>query len=336
MPNQALVSQKMEPKKRIAAVLASLEPEVAAMVMQELDSHVMSKVVESIRSLGIVPGQMLRQVVGESLNELYAYNNAVNGNDSLASNLLTRVVGEQQAASLLELGQMAGDRFGPLASRRPDDIARMLASESASVIAVVLRFLPSQLASDMLSHLDEEIRRKVVVQMATSELPSERIIDQIENHLLARLPMVSQRKQDDKERINAVVSIMQRSSKEAVEAMLDELSRQDPALADQVRDWMFVFDDIARLDDTAVRAIMQELENGVLAIALRKAPETVKDRFFSNMSKRAVEGLMEEMEYAGKMPYSEVAAKQKEIVQIARSLADRGEIKLGLQEEEYV
>ncbi len=336
MSNQALVSQKMEPKKRIAAVLASLEPDVAAQVMQELDPHVMAKVAESIRSLGIVPGQVLRQVVGESLNELYTYNNAVNGNDSLAASLLTRVVGEQQAASLLELGQMAGDRFGPLASRRPEDIARMLASESSSVIAVVMRFLPSQLASDTISHLDEEVRRKVVVQMATSDLPPERIIDQIESHLLSRLPMVSQRKQDDKERINAVVSIVQRSSKDVAESILDELSRQDPALADQVRDWMFVFEDIVRLDDSAVRAIMQELENGVLSIALRKAPESVKDRFFSNMSKRAVEGLMEEMEFTSKMPYSEVIAKQKEIVQVARSLADRGEIKLGLQEEEYV
>lgn len=336
MANQALVSLKMEPKKRLAAVLASLEPDVAVQVMKELDPNIMAKAAESIRNLGIVPGLMLRQAISESLQELHAYNSAINGNDSLAASLLSKVVGEQQAAAMLELGQMAGSRFGPLASRRPEEIARMLSPETPSVVSVVLRFLPSQLASDTLAFLDEEVRRKTVVQMATSELPSERVVDQIEKQLLSRLPIVSLRKQDDKERINAVVSIMQRCSKEVAEAMLEELGKKDPALADLVRDRMFVFEDIARLDDASVRRIMQELDNGVLSIALRKASEPVRERFFGNMSRRAVEGLMEEMEYAGKMPYSEVLAKQKLIVQLARRLAEQGEIKLGLQEEEYV
>lgn len=334
--NQALVPQKMDAKKRVAAVLASLDPEVAAEVLQQLDPQVMTKAAESIRSLGIVPGNMLRQAIAESLNELKTYGNAIRGDETLAASLLSRVVGEQQAASMMELGQMAGNRFGPLGSRRPEDIARMLAIEPASVIAVVMRFLTPQLASDTLSHLDEAVRRKVVIQMATAELPPERVIEQIEKHLLSRLPASSHRKQDNQEKIEAVVSIMQRSSKEVADAMLEELGKKDRALADLVRERMFVFDDIARMDDSSVRRIMQELENGVLAIALRKAPEPVKERFFGNMSRRAVEGLMEEMEFAGKMPFSEVQAKQKEIVKIARSLAERGEIKLGLQEEEYV
>ncbi|MBN2164449.1 MAG: hypothetical protein JXR25_04730 [Pontiellaceae bacterium] len=336
MANQALITQTMDPRKRVAAVLASLDPDVAAQVMQELDPQIMTKAAESIRSLGIVPGNMLRQAVAESLQELNAYGNAISGDATLAATLLSKVVGEQQAASMLELGQMAGNRFGPLASRRAEDIAKMLAAETASVVSIVLRFLPSQLASDTLNLLDDTIRRKVVIQMATAELPPERVIDQIEKHLLSRLPVSSQRKSGDQNRLDAVVAIMQRSSKDAQEAMLDELSKKDPALADKVRDQMFVFEDIGRLDDASVRRIMQELENGVLAIALRKAPEDVKQRFFGNMSRRAADGVLEEMEYAGKMPFSEVQAKQKEIVQIARSLAEKGDIKLGMQEEEYV
>ena len=336
MVDKPLVSQTMDPKKRIAAVLASLEPEVAAMVMQELDPQVMSQTAESIRSLGIVPGNMLRQALNESLVELNAFGNAINGDERLAANLLSRVVGEQQAASMMEVGQMGSNRFGPLVSRRAEDIAKMLASESASVISIVFRFLPSQLASEALSLMDEAVRRKVVIQLATAELPSEQVIDQIEKHLLSRLPASSGRKQNDDERLEAVVAIMQRSPKDVAEAMLEELSLQDKALADKVRDQMFVFEDISRLDDASVRRIMQELDNAVLAIALRKAPENVKARFFGNMSKRASEGILEEMEFAGKMPFSEVQAKQKEIVMIARSLAEKGDIKLGVQEEEYV
>ncbi|MDF7800923.1 FliG C-terminal domain-containing protein [Pontiellaceae bacterium B1224] len=333
---QALVSQKMTPEKRVAVVLASLEPDVAAKVMRELDPHIMTRAAESIRSLGIVPGNLFRKAIAESLQELQAYNDAVHGNDSLAVGLLSKVVGEQQAASMLELGQMAGNRFGALVSRKPEEIARMLAAESSSVVAVVMRFLPSQLASETLSHISEDVRRKVVLQIATAELPSERVIDQIEQQLVSRLPASVKRKQDDKERIDSLVSIMQRSSKEVADAMLEELSKQDSALADLVRDRMFVFEDIARLDDAAVRRIMQELETGILSTALRKASDEVRNRFLSNMSRRAADGLQEEMEYAGKMPFSEVLAKQKEVVQVARTLAEQGEIKIGSSEEEYV
>jgi flagellar motor switch protein FliG len=333
---QELVSQKMTPERRVAVVLASLDPDVAAKVMRELDPYIMTKAAESIRNLGIVPGNIYRKALAESVQELRAYGDAVHGNDSLAVGLLSKVVGEQQAASMLELGQMAGNRFGALVSRKSEEIARMLTAESSSVIAVVLRFLPSQLASETLSHFKEEIRNKVVIQIATAELPPERVIDQIEKHLVARLPASVKRKQDDTERIDSLVSIMQRSSKEVADTMLDELGKQDPALADLVRDRMFVFEDIARLDDAAVRRIMQELETGVLSTALRKASEEVRNRFLSNMSHRAADGLQEEMEYAGKMPFSEVLAKQKLVVQVARSLAEQGEIKIGSSEEEYV
>ncbi len=336
MAQQALVSQKMEPEKRVAVVLASLDPDVAAQVMKELDPVIMTKAAESIRSLGIVPGPMMQHAISDSLQELQIYGDAIQGGDSLAVGLLSKVVGEQQAASMLELGQVAGNRFGALASRRPEEISRMLAAESSSVASLVLRFIPSQLSSDTLALLDEDKRRKVVVQMATAELPADRVIDQIEKHLVARLPSTSKRKQDDDERLGAVVSIMQRSPKDTAEAMIDELAKQNPELADRVRDQMFVFEDIARLEDAAVRRIMQELDNGVLSVALRKATEEVKDRFFSNMSKRAAEGLLEEMEFTGKVPFSEVVQNQKAVVLVVRNLAEQGEIKISATEEEYV
>lgn len=335
MAEQALVSQSMTPDKRVAVLLASMDPDVAARVMQELDPHVMTKAAESIRSLGIIPGAMMRSAVSESLKELELYTDAVQGGDSIAVGLLTKVVGEQRASSMLELGQVAGNRFGALAGRRPEDIHRVLSSEASSVVALVLRYLPSQLSSDTLALIDEEVRHKIVVQMATAELPAERVIDQIEKHLLARLPTSSGRKHDDEERLEAVVSIMQRSPKETADAMIEELGKQDPTLADRVRDRMFVFEDIARLDDAAIRRIMQDLDNGVLSVALRKSDEEVKERFFSNMSKRAAEGLLEEMEFAGKMPFSEIKMKQKVVVQVARSLAEQGEIKISGSEEEY-
>lgn len=331
-----LVTQSIPPEKRVALILASLEPDVAARVMQELDPMVMTKAAESIRGLGIVPGPVLQTAVSESLAELQGYTNSIQGNNSLAVGLLSKVVGEQQAASMLEVGQAGGSRFGALASRRAEDISKMLDSESASIVSLVLRFLPSKLASETLEHLNEDIRRKVVLQMATSELPPEHIIEQVEKQMVARLPAAGKRSMDGDARLDSVVAIMQRASKDAADAMIEDLAKADPELADRVRDQMFVFEDFANLSDDSVRRIMQDLENGVLSIALRKASDKVKERFFSNMSKRASEGLLEEMEFAGKMPASEVVAKQKIVVQLARALAGKGEISISSQEDEYV
>lgn len=336
MAEKALATQQMTPKMRVAVVLASLDQDVAAKVMKELDPHVMTRAAESIRSLGVVPGGMLRKAISESFYELKSYGEAVHGNADTAVSLLSKVVGEQQAASMLELGQMAGNRFGALVARKPEEIARMLAQEPASVVTVVMRYLPAQLASEALTHFSEETRRKVVVQLATTELPPEPVIDRIEQQLVARLPSSAKRKQDDKERIDALVSIMQRSPKEVSESMIAELAKQNPALADLVRDRMFVFEDIARMNDASIRRILQEVDSGVLTIALRKSSDEVRDRFLGNMSHRAADGIREEMEFAGKMPFSEVLAKQKLVVEVARSLAEKGEIKIGMQEEEYV
>jgi len=265
-----------------------------------------------------------------------AFNSAVFGGDGVAVGLLGKVVGEHKAVSMLDLGSMAGTRFGSLTVRRAEDIVALLDKEPVGVCGLVLRHLPAGLSAKTLSLFDEVRRKRIVLQMATADLPSEEVINQVETELSSRISSSSSGGQDDDTRLNAVVSILQRSSKEVSESLLEELEKDSPDLAAKVRDQMFVFDDFVRLDDAAVRRLLQDLESGVISIALRKTSDEVKDRFFSNMSRRAVEALEEEMEYAGKMPFSEVLAKQKMVVEAARKLASEGEIQLMAQEEEYV
>jgi len=331
-----VVPEIVSAQKRAAIVLASLDKDVAAKVMHHLNPKVMTQAVECIRKLGLVPKDVFEVVIGESLKELQDYSASVQGGEGVAVDLLSEVVGEQQAASMLGIEQKNGARFGALASRRADEIMRTLSSESIGVIAVVLRFLPSELASDSLALLDEETRSKVVLRLATADLPTERVIEQIEKTLTARLPSSGRRKKDDQGRIDSIVAILQRSPKAVADAMLEELGKTDPDLANIVRDQMFVFEDFTRLDDGIIRKVLQELETGILSTALRKASDKVRDRFFKNMSSRAADGLREEMEFAGKMPASEVNAAQRRVVQVAQELAERGEIKIGAQGEEYV
>lgn len=336
MSENALAKQSLDPEQRVAVLLASLDADVAAKVLQELAPPVMNKAVEVIRRLGLVPGGVRQQVIKESLNEIRTLSSAVYGGDGVAVGLLGKVVGEQRAVSMLDLGNMAGTRFGALSMRRAVDVAELLRAEPVSVIALVLHHLQAQQSSEVLAALDDALRRRVVVYMATVQLPPVEVIEQVEKQLTERLAPLSEDRSSDQGRIDAVVAIIQRSPKEVADAVLQDLEKKNPELANFVRDQLFVFEDIARLSDIAVRRIMQDLEPGVLAVALRKTTDAVKNRFFSNMSRRAAEALEEEMGFAGKIPFSEVQAKQKVVVKLAQKLASSGEIKIGLQEEEYV
>lgn len=331
-----VVKQKLSPKQRVAVLLASLDADVAAEVMGALEPQVMNRAIDEVRQLGMVAGQVRQQAISESLEEILSFNSAVFGGDGVAVGLLGKVVGENKAVSMLDLGSMAGNRFAALSIHRPEEIYALLKSEPVGVCGLVLRFLPAELAAQTMELFKEERSKRILLQMATVELPNDEVIDQVEAQLSARISQVAEGGNDDEARLEAVVSILQRSSKESRELLFSELEQTTPQLADKVRDQMFVFDDFVRLDDAAIRKILQELDNGVLSVALRKTNEDVKERFYSNMSKRAVEALDEEMEYAGKMPFSEVLAKQKVMVEVARKLAADGEIQLMAQEEEYV
>lgn len=336
MGEKSLVRQKLTSAQKAAVLLASLESDVAAEVMQELDPAVMTKVVGAIRNLGMVPGAVRKQAIAESLREMQVLSGALHGSDSMAADLLSKVVGEDRAASMLAMGEVSSSRFGALAMRRPEEIAKLLAPEQTSMIALVLRYLPSKLSSDTLSKFEEEVRQQVMVQMATAQLPPEAVIDQVETHLIARLPANDPRVDEGDSRLETVVSIIQRLPKEEGEKMLSALAAESPDLADAVRERLFTFEDIAGLTDEAIRRLIQELESGLLSKALRKAPEAVSKRIFSNMSRRAVEALEEEMEFSSKIAFSEVLEMQKRIVATTRKLADQGEIKIGSSEEEYV
>ena len=336
MSDKALVKTSLSPQQRVAVLLASLDPDVSAKVMQELDPEIMSRAVEEIRKLGMVPGHVRKQAISESLDEILSINTAVFGGDGVAVDLLGKVVGEHRAASILDLGQAAGSHFSDLAVRRPKEIAALLKSEPVGVCALVLRHLPSDLSAKSLALFDEERRKRIVLQIANADLPSEEVIVRIEEQLSARLSGDKEKGADDEARMNALVSILQRSSRDDSDALLDEIERESPELAAKLRDEMFIFEDFVQLSDAAIRRVLQDIDTGTLPIALRKASEEVKKRFFDNMSRRASEALLEEMEFSAKMPFSEVASKQKEIVEAARRLAAEGEIQLLTQDDEYV
>ncbi|HBA84871.1 MAG TPA: hypothetical protein DCZ95_12325 [Verrucomicrobia bacterium] len=337
MEHPLAIKKELSPEEKIAVLIASLDQAVSASILQQLEPRVMVKVVNAIKKLGVVPGPVRDKAIAECLSEIREMGHAVQGDESMVTTLLNQAVGEKKAAAMLSENRTeeGGEAFAGMAQMGPEQIAGLISKEQAGVIALVLRHLPSSLSSEVMEVLPSETRRRVIVFMCTAETPSEEVVSRVEAHLSAKTGPTKKKKASEGDKLDAVTGIIQHAKSSVEEDLLAAIEEKSEVLANAIRDRLFTFEDIVKLSDVAMRRVMQEIDMGVLAIALRNGNAELKDKFFGNMSKRAAEGLKEEMDYAQKVRLTDVEAKQREIVNTVRALAGQGQISIG-SEDEYV
>ena len=339
MDHPMTIKRELSPEEKIAVLVASMDQAVAASILQQLDPKVMVKVVTVIKKLGVVPGPVRDKAIAECLHEIREMGHAIQGDEQMVNSLLSQAVGEKKAAALMSDNRgeegAAGEAFAGMAQMGPEQIAGLLSREQPGVIALVIRHLPSNLASEVMEVLPSETRRRVIVFMCTAEAPSEEVVARVEQHLSSKTGPTKKKKASEGDKLDAVTGIIQHAKSSVEEDLLAAIEEKSEVLANAIRDRLFTFEDIVKLSDVAMRRVMQEIDMGVLGIAMRNANAELKEKFFGNMSKRAAEGLREEMEYAQKVRLTDIEAKQREIVNTIRALAGQGQIAIG-GEDEYV
>ncbi len=332
-----VVKKELNNEERIAVLLASLDQKLAAAIMQHLEPPIMIRVANAIRSLGIVPGPVRDKAISDCLRGIHELGGAVQGDDKTVSALLTQAIGEKRAAAMLTETQGPNKAtFAELAEMSAEQVTSVLAREQPGVIAMVLRYIPSTLGAEILDLLPSELRRRVIVFMCTAEPPSDEIVARVESLMNAKTGGSRKaKKAAEADKLDAVTAIIQHAKRSVEEDLLAAIQEKSETLATEIRDRLFTFEDIVRLGDMAIRRVLQEIDMSVLGIALRNAPLELREKFFGNMSKRACEGLKEEMEFSQKVRLTDVEAKQREIVNTVRTLASDGQISLS-GEDEYV
>ncbi len=323
------IEKKLTDAQKVAILLASLKESAAATILQQLNPHVLSRVAEAMRNLGFVPAAVRKTVVEECFNGITNSQGAIRMDDNTASNLLTRAIGEKRTAALLQDVNQNVHSFSRLADMSAEQILSVLGREQPNIIAMVLRHLDPVQASEILNLLPHEVGKRVMFILCTGKPPSEAVVARTAEYIEARLGKSKQTERiDTGDIIDRASNILQALDHALTEGILQSIDETNPQLGTELRDRLFSFEDIVRLSDADIRRIMQEIDIGSLAVALRSAPIDVREKFFSNMSKRAVEGLKEDMEYAPKMKLSEIEAKQKEIINLIRELDGQGEISI--------
>lgn len=322
-------NSKMSNTQKAAILIASLPENSAAVILQRLSPPSLRLIAEAIKNLGLIPHEVRQRVITECMKGVTETQESLTGDADKANKLLQQAIGEKRATALLQETSSSSAPFPSLEGASAEQILSVLGREQPSIIATVLRYLSPELAGETLNQLPPETSKQVMVILCTGRPPSEEVVRHVESYIESKL---GKRKTSETfeigDQVEKASSVLQVLDHDLVENILQAIDENSPDLGTELRDRLFKFDDIIRINDIDMRRIMQEINMESLTIALRTAPVDVREKFFSNMSRRAAEGIKEDMEYSPKVKLSDVEARQKEIISIIRDLDGQGEISI--------
>jgi len=320
--------------RKAAVLLMSLPEQHASVLLGQLDAKQIESVsIEIARSRG-VSGDEQEAVIRDFANANPNALTSRSGGLEVAKTLVEQALGKKASTTLENVRQsIEALPFGFLQKADSQNLLTFLIDEHPQTIALILSHLSPQQAAEVISGLPVERQLSVVRRVATMDQTSPDIIRDVEKGLERRMAALTNQQYDILDGVQAVAEILNVIDRSTERNLLDNLSQEDPDLVDDIRRLMFVFDDIAKLSDRDIQSLLKNVEASQWATAL-SASEDLREKILSNMSKRASELLLEEMEYLGAVKVSNVEQMQQTIVDIVRTLEDSGEITVGAGEEE--
>jgi flagellar motor switch protein FliG len=325
--------------ERAAILLLSLGADEAAQVLKHLDPREVDAVSAQMARLGNVPVERVEAVLGAFRERVQGSGPIPPDGAEYVKKVLSSLFGKQRAELMVErmlVGAGGGSGLEALRWMDPRNIVQIIGDEHPQVIASVLSQLDGRLSAQVLPMLPEKMRTEVLLRIARlEELPQNALseLDQIIGKRAAGGSQASARKVGGARTVADIINAMER---EASEGVMTTLENENAELHQKIREMLFVFDDLADVDDRGMQAILREVASENLAVALRGAEPAVSDKIFRNMSKRAAEILKEDMEARGPVKLTEVEAAQREIIAVAQKLAEEGTIIIGKSSNEYV
>jgi flagellar motor switch protein FliG len=218
----------------------------------------------------------------------------------------------------------------------PRAVGDIIRYEHPQIQAIVISYLDPDQSAEILAALDPKVRLDVMMRVATLETIQPQALQELNDILEKQFSGSSLAQTSRIGGIKRAADIMNFMDRSIESSLLESIKETDPDLATTIEDLMFVFDNLKEVDDRGIQALLREVSSEVLVVALKGADEEVKDKIFKNMSKRAAELLQDDLEAKGPVKVSEVEGAQKDIISIARRMAEAGEITLGGSGEEMM
>ncbi|GAB2563548.1 flagellar motor switch protein FliG [Gracilibacillus alcaliphilus] len=315
-------------KQKAAILLISLGPDVSAQVFKHLTPEEIEKLTLEISSVKKVDGDQKEEILEQFHEITMAQDYISQGGIGYAKTVLEKALGEEKAQAILNrlTSSLQVKPFDFARKAEPNQIINFIQNEHPQTIALILSYLDSEQASQILSELAPEMQADIAKRIALMDSTSPEIIAEVEQVLERKLSTTVSQDYTQTGGIQAVVEVLNGVDRGTERTILEALEVEDPELAEEIKKRMFVFEDIVILDNRAIQRVIREVDNDDLRLALKVASDEVKEIVFSNMSSRMVETFKEEMEYMGPVRLRDVEESQSRIVSVIRRLEEIGEI----------
>ncbi len=313
---------------KAAILLLSLEHEASSAMLKELSAEMVEEVTRVLASLGEVPEALSDAVIEEFYGLRIASLHAKEGGldfakmlvrDALDPKLADRVIGQIQT-------QVQKTPFSFLQRAESENLLTFIVDEHPQTISLIISHLSHHKASEILIGLPEHKQVEVVRRVANMEQTNPDVIKEVEQGLESRLSSMLVHSMEKVGGVGTIAEVLNLCDRSTEKSILEGIEADDPDLVEEIRRLMFVFEDILLVNDKGIQAVLKEIDNEELCLALKTASDDLKNKILSNMSQRAAELIKEDMEYMGPVRLSDVEASQQRIVDVVRRLEEAGEI----------
>ncbi len=326
------------PLERAAILMLVLGEQDAAAVLKRLDAHGVHRLGKAMTQLGDIKRADVDAVLDRFLSEVGDESSVPLDSSNYLKRMLVDAIGDDKAQEVLE--RIFGENTSALDKLRWLDarsIAEFVSKEHPQVQAIILSYLQPEHAAEVLDYLDDDnVRADLIMRVATLDSLSPNALREVNDIIEEELVGFSSQRFMTFGGKKVAAEILNGLDTRVEEEVMANIRGVNETLGQEIEDLMFVFGDLAEVQDRDIQTLLREVSTDSLKLALKGADDQVKNRIIGNISKRAAELLLEDMEIMGPVRLSDVEAAQKEILVIARRLADSGEIMLGNSAEEMV
>ncbi|MFP4083526.1 MAG: flagellar motor switch protein FliG [Desulfonatronovibrio sp.] len=319
---------KLSGIQKTAVLLLALGDNFTADVFKRLDKNEITQISKAMLEMESVPKEKAEQVLKEFNQSLMLGKEMLLGGPDQVKRLLTKLLDSDTAKYVMDALDMETGAmpFKELGNVSPKILAQILRNEHPQTLALITGHLPSESAGELLQNLPPGIRAEVLMRLAKLEAVPEDMIMEVDKVLQNQLIAMGAKEGRKVGGVQAVAEILNAVERSTEEEVLSDIEEESSQLAEEIRQLMFVFEDIQELDDRAVREVLKEISNEDLTMALKTASEDLQNKFFNNLSERAANMIREDLEIMGPVRLSDVEAAQQNVVKIVRRLEAEGRI----------
>lgn len=316
-------------RQKAAALIVALGVDLASRVLRHLADSEIETIMVEVANSRRVPPETQHRVVRELLETNLAQEFYQQGGLEYARSALERALGTQRANDIVQR-LLASSQVRPFGFARQSDpayLVNFIQNEHPQTVALVLAHLLPDQAAAVLGGLPPEVRADVARRVALMDRASPEIVREVETVLERKLAANTMMEDTRAGGLPALVQILNRVDRGTEKSIIETLATQDPELADQIKQQLFVFEDIVNLDNRSLQRVLREIDlSRELPLALKVASDELKAKMTQNLSERAAQNLKEDMEYMGPVRLREVEEAQQKIVATVRRLDEEGEI----------